>query len=218
MENVHQAGTQADIATRILAPRQDSQALQQIIQDARHIIYQQGKLVKSAAVESLLKPQSLVPTVVCLASQTKPSTYLIPHSHIQNAFSELFLSIQANFYDIFVVDFLHEFELGVWKAVLVHLIRILHACGEDRIREFNYRYVSTVLISLCSQLISMRETPLFGLDTIRRFSDDVSELRKMAARDYEDILQACSISLHELLLTFSLDNHSSDRRASRASP
>jgi len=29
-----------------------------------------------------------------------------------------------------VVDLLHEFELGVWKALLTHLIRILHATSE----------------------------------------------------------------------------------------
>jgi hypothetical protein len=29
-----------------------------------------------------------------------------------------------------VVDLLHEFELGVWKALLTHLIRILHVVSE----------------------------------------------------------------------------------------
>ena len=29
-----------------------------------------------------------------------------------------------------VVDLLHEFELGVWKALLTHLIRILHAVSK----------------------------------------------------------------------------------------
>ena len=38
-----------------------------------------------------------------------------------------------------VVDLLHEFELGVWKAILTHLIRILHAKGEDRVQAFNKR-------------------------------------------------------------------------------
>ena len=28
-----------------------------------------------------------------------------------------------------VVDLLHEFELGVWKALFTHLIRILYAAG-----------------------------------------------------------------------------------------
>ena len=29
-----------------------------------------------------------------------------------------------------VVDLLHEFELGVWKTLLTHLIGILHAASE----------------------------------------------------------------------------------------
>jgi hypothetical protein len=30
---------------------------------------------------------------------------------------------------MFVVDLMHEFELGVWKAVFTHLIRILYAAS-----------------------------------------------------------------------------------------
>lgn len=29
-----------------------------------------------------------------------------------------------------VINLLHEFELGVWKALLTHLIRVLHAASE----------------------------------------------------------------------------------------
>jgi hypothetical protein len=46
-----------------------------------------------------------------------------------------------NFYDIFIIDFLHKFELGVWKAVLTHLIRILHAQGEETVHTFDQRYL-----------------------------------------------------------------------------
>lgn len=28
-----------------------------------------------------------------------------------------------------VVDLLHEFELGIWKGLFTHLIRLLHAAG-----------------------------------------------------------------------------------------
>lgn len=40
---------------------------------------------------------------------------------------------------MFVPDLLHEFELGVWKAVFRHLMRILYAVGGDRIPELNHR-------------------------------------------------------------------------------
>jgi len=41
-----------------------------------------------------------------------------------------------------VPDLMHEFELGIWKSLFTHLIRILYAQdkGKDTlIRELNYR-------------------------------------------------------------------------------
>ena len=40
---------------------------------------------------------------------------------------------------MFVVDLLHEFELGVWKAIFTHLLRVLYAEGHDQIQIFNKR-------------------------------------------------------------------------------
>ena len=43
-----------------------------------------------------------------------------------------------------VVDLMHEFELGVWKTLFTHLIRILHAASERPgalADELNTRYV-----------------------------------------------------------------------------
>ncbi|KAJ8592982.1 hypothetical protein M405DRAFT_685055, partial [Rhizopogon salebrosus TDB-379] len=44
-----------------------------------------------------------------------------------------------------------------------------------------------------------RNVPTFGRDTIRKFSRNVSNLTKLAARDFEDILQ-CAIPVFEGLL------------------
>ena len=43
-----------------------------------------------------------------------------------------------------VVDLLHEFELGVWKAVFSHLIRILYAAGASGrlVAELDRRFVT----------------------------------------------------------------------------
>jgi hypothetical protein len=38
-----------------------------------------------------------------------------------------------------------------------------------------------------------RLVPTFGRDTIRRFSTNTSQLRRMAARNYEDFLQVCAL-------------------------
>jgi len=42
---------------------------------------------------------------------------------------------------MFVVDLMHEFELGVWKATFTHLLRILYAQGGDGIQLLNKRFV-----------------------------------------------------------------------------
>jgi hypothetical protein len=43
---------------------------------------------------------------------------------------------------MYVPDLMHEFELGVWKALFTHLMRILHAYGNDTISTLNSRYVN----------------------------------------------------------------------------
>ena len=64
---------------------------------------------------------------------------LIDSYHVQSAFSTRLSEHGFNFYQMLMVDLLHEFELGVWKAVLTHLLRILHAKGGNRIQDFNKR-------------------------------------------------------------------------------
>ncbi|KAG6818921.1 hypothetical protein H0H93_000270 [Arthromyces matolae] len=88
--------------------------------------------------------------------------------------------------NMLVVDLLHEFELGVWKTTFRHLIRILYAASPqgNLVAELDLRY---------------RQTPTFGRDTIRKFATNASEMKKLAARDFEDLLQ-CSIPAFEDLL------------------
>lgn len=45
---------------------------------------------------------------------------------------------------MFVPDLLHEFELGVWKSVFTHLIRILYAVGSDKVSLLNERCVQSL--------------------------------------------------------------------------
>ena len=65
---------------------------------------------------------------------------------MQNAFAAFASGLTERFrFDVFlllVVDLMHEFELGVWKALLLHLIRILHSLGADKVQLFNERCVS----------------------------------------------------------------------------
>jgi hypothetical protein len=50
------------------------------------------------------------------------------------------------------------------------------------------------LLILDACLSRFRQVPTFGRDSIRRFSSNISELKKLAARDFEDILQVGSVS------------------------
>ncbi|KAG2100219.1 uncharacterized protein F5147DRAFT_777132 [Suillus discolor] len=47
--------------------------------------------------------------------------------------------------------------------------------------------------------LDRRHTPTFGRDTIRKFASDASEMKKMASRDFEDLLQ-CAIPVFDALL------------------
>ncbi|KAJ3521207.1 hypothetical protein NMY22_g12407 [Coprinellus aureogranulatus] len=90
-----------------------------------------------------------------------------------------------------VVDLLHEFEIGVWKRLFIHLMRLLdtftctaHLNGNTLTAELDSRY---------------RATPIFGRGTIRKFGTDASAMKRKAARDYEDLLQ-CAIPAFDGLL------------------
>lgn len=47
-------------------------------------------------------------------------------------------------------------------------------------------YISNINSNLSCRF---RQIPTFGTGTIRRFSNNVSQMKKLAARDFEDILQ-----------------------------
>jgi hypothetical protein len=58
---------------------------------------------------------------------------------IQNSFSARLAHTGFSIMDILTVDILHEFELGVWKSVLVHLMRMLYAIDSDQVQEMDER-------------------------------------------------------------------------------
>ncbi|KAK0492151.1 hypothetical protein EDD18DRAFT_1311005 [Armillaria luteobubalina] len=75
-----------------------------------------------------------------------------------------------------VVDQLHEFELGVWKALFTHLIQLLYA--EDPSGE------------LVSRLnLWYHQVTAFSWGTIHKFAMNSAEMKKLAACDFEDLLQ-----------------------------
>ncbi|KAG2343832.1 hypothetical protein BDR05DRAFT_975806 [Suillus weaverae] len=82
-----------------------------------------------------------------------------------------------------VVDFMHKCELGTWKALFTHLIRLLYALprGSELVAALDSRF---------------QQVPTFGLGVIHCFSNNTSEMKRLAACDFEDILQ-CAIPVFE---------------------
>ena len=111
---------------------------------------------------------------------------------------------------------LHEFELGVWKALFIHLIWILHAAllHGELVEELNNQWAchwlwpSMVLLNWYHYLHHIfRRIPTFGsTGTIRRFATNASEMKKLAGWDFEDLLQ-CVIPVFEWLLPKLHNNH-----------
>jgi hypothetical protein len=58
--------------------------------------------------------------------------------------------------------------------------------------------------------------PTFGRDTIRKFSNDVSAMKRLAARDWEDILQVRFLLYHiPVMIDYLPVRYASLRRALR---
>ncbi|KAG6914911.1 hypothetical protein DXG01_014473 [Tephrocybe rancida] len=153
-----------DMSARLRCARVDDVSCRSRVERARQYIYEEDFGVNSKPVEDLLKDLSFVP--------------------VSNAFSARLGPLGFNFFQILVVDILHDWEIGAWKAVFVHLIHILHASDVALINELDARF---------------RKVPTFGQDTIRKFSANTSEMKKLAARNYEDILQ-CAMPAFDGLL------------------
>ncbi|KAI0350553.1 hypothetical protein OH77DRAFT_1488941 [Trametes cingulata] len=161
---IHLMGTVNDMHARTTNIRKDTSWLQSSIAAARRNIFQFGAPPEGSTVEGILGATSTTPT--------------------RSAFSIRLAQFGFDIYRILVPDLLHEFELGVWKATITHLVRILIAAGGRSVQELDKRF---------------SDVPTFGRETIRRFGANISGFKKLAARDYEDLLQ-CALPVFEGLL------------------
>ncbi|KAH7920743.1 hypothetical protein BV22DRAFT_1020666 [Leucogyrophana mollusca] len=153
-------GLLRDMRSRLTQCRQYSL---EKIRRARDFIYKSGFALDGPAIDRVLKPESWVPTI--------------------NAFAQKLGPLGLDPFRMLVVDFMHECELGTWKALFTHLIRLLYALpqGEQHVAELNRRF---------------RLIPTYGRGVIRRFSNNTSQMKRLAARDFEDILQ-CAMPTFE---------------------
>lgn len=58
---------------------------------------------------------------------------------VQNAFSK---RLDLDISETMVVDFMHEVESGDWRAIFIHLIRILTSLDPSLVNEMDRRYVN----------------------------------------------------------------------------
>jgi hypothetical protein len=110
--------------------------------------------------ENLLQMDSLIPTAV--HDRFLLSAHLNDVLLFQNPFSAKLAQFGFYLYFVLVVDLMHEFELRVWKAVFIHLLRILD---------------------------SETGIPAFGCDGVRKTRSNRSELKQVTVHDYKDVLQ-----------------------------
>ncbi|KAK6985044.1 GLOBIN domain-containing protein [Favolaschia claudopus] len=101
---------------------------------------------------------------------------LKPHSLVptRNTFSVLAKN-GLNIFETLFPDAMHEVEISGWKSLLIHLVRLLHVIDPLAVEKMDERF---------------RKVPTFG-KSIRQFRNNVSDMKQMAARDFEDILQCC---------------------------
>ncbi|RXW11204.1 hypothetical protein EST38_g14651, partial [Candolleomyces aberdarensis] len=110
-KNLSQMGTLEDMAFRTNHPRVDDAERQGRVEKARGVI-QGGAAVNGKPVMRELK-NAEVPTV--------------------NAFSKRLRVMGFDIFSALVIDLLHEYEIGVWKALFIHLIRVLEASSPGSI-------------------------------------------------------------------------------------
>ena len=128
-------------------------------------------------------------------------------------FSQFLLPHRFNFYRLFVVDVLHEIEIGIFKQIFTHLVWILYTRGASVVARLDRQYLlnpfSIVSVITFDVAISFRKVSSFGRSTIRNFSNNISEMKKFTARDFEDVLQ-CAEPCFEGLFLKSVDSKIQD--------
>ncbi|EJD46295.1 hypothetical protein AURDEDRAFT_49043, partial [Auricularia subglabra TFB-10046 SS5] len=111
-------GTLEDLDARANQGRIDDLARRAKVKRARAYL-RKGFAPNYTAIEKELKAESYVP--------------------VENAFSVKEAGVRLNVFDLLAVDLMHEIELGVWMALLAHLIRILYAIDPGKVNTLNTR-------------------------------------------------------------------------------
>jgi hypothetical protein len=58
---------------------------------------------------------------------------------MQNAFSDRLSPLGFNLFKMLLPDVMHEVELGIWRAIFIHLLRILESVDGSLLMELDRR-------------------------------------------------------------------------------
>ena len=199
MTNVPEMGMPNDMRRRQLLVRTDDDSQQKKVLHAWELIYERNYVVNTSKIKELLRDQSLVPTTVS-EDASKSALIWCTNTVAKNTFSDKLSAFGFNLFAMLVVDLLHEFELGVWKAVFTHLLHILDSFKHGKLHEIDHRCIRFD-VSFQAQVAQWTwlifrycQVPSFGRDTIQCFSRNSLEMKRMAAHDFEDLLQVSPIT------------------------
>ena len=140
MEHVPEMGTPSDMRRRQLLVRTDDNSRREKVLRARELIYERNYAVSTTKIEDLLRDQSLVPTTVSEDSSISALIWCT-NTVMKNAFSDRLSAFGFNLFAMLVIYLLHEFELGMWKAIFIHLLRILDSFKDGKLHELDRRCI-----------------------------------------------------------------------------
>jgi hypothetical protein len=67
-------------------------------------------------------------------------------SYYQSAFSQRLGKVGFDIHKAITIDFLHEVELGVWKALFTHLVRMLQSKNKNLVLKLDERRVANSIL------------------------------------------------------------------------
>ena len=136
LTEVQDLGKETDTQLRAEVRKPGRQVLH-VVRKARRAIFK-GYKVSGSRIEKLLGAGSRVPTIVSKPWRCPAITLTtrLPKNAFMNCLPGL------NIYTLLTVDLLHEVELGVWKALFTHIVRIL-STYPGAVDELDRRYALT---------------------------------------------------------------------------
>ena len=132
-------GTPGDMSQWELLACVNDDNQQSKVLSARRLIYKKNYAVNPLQVEAILKNESLISTSVS-STWIHVACNISIMTQIECFFLKGFVSLVSIFFCMLVVDLMHEFELGVWKAILTQLIHIVESIKGGKLHKLDRRH------------------------------------------------------------------------------